>query len=205
MLLQPKIATAEWIAQRTMKVTFTSPLSGHLYQLYAGRDLVAETQDPSQRELIAQILPATLPQHLAILAVTPAEAGTEYGGMLPGARPYNRVRLTFSTSAWPADSERIEITAGTTPGGAVDADNLLGSLLFVEDGEYEFETEPLETGTWNFEITGYDDKDTNGNAGTAETAAATVASYPQDVQLVDDARLTVSSGSGNLTIGWNNS
>ncbi len=203
--LIPTITRARWLTVNTLRVEFTSPLNGYAYQLYAGRSLVGVSESTAARTIDAQLTPYDLPQHLQVVAITNAERGTDFGPQLP-PRPYNRVRLNWDASGFEADAKHFRITAGTAPGGAVDDNNEIGQVPFDGNGEFEFETEPLETGTWNFEIQAFDDKPSQGNSGTAASVAADVGSYPADVGFDEDGnRLTVTTDGTTATIDWGNS
>lgn len=198
-----KITKAQWVSPTAIRVSFsTSYGTAHQYQLYAGRELIGATLSTSERSVTGQLKPSAWPQHLTIVAVDPAERLTDYGATLP-PRPFNRVKLTFSTSSWPADAEFIEVTGGTEPGGSVDPNNLLARVLYDTDREYEITTPPLAgSGVWNFSVAGRDNRPGGGNLGTAATAQATVTAHPPDVALVGGNRFSVAIEAGVATVSW---
>ena len=194
------ITSLQWASPRSLVCRFRSSHSSRWHHLYAGRTRVGVTQ-PGQRVLTAQLVPATWPEHLTLLAVDVAERLTDFGDSLP-PRPYNRVRLRFTASTFPDDCEFIDITAGTEPESAVDADNRIGRILFAGDRQYAFLTEPLAgSGEWNFEITPVDSRPADGNTGTAVEASQSVLAHPPDVQLAADGdRFDVEIASAALTL-----
>lgn len=187
-----------WASPRAIVCRFTSIHTARWHHLYAGRTLIGSCA-PGQRLLSAQLLPARYPEHLTLAAVDIADRTTDFGDSLP-LRPYNRVRLRFTASSFPDDTEFLDITAGTEPGGAVDDENRIGRLLFAGDRQYEFLTSPLQGGEWNFEITARDNRPAGGNAGTSVTAAQSVLAHPPDVEPVGRDRLAVEVAAGVATI-----
>lgn len=178
-----RITGASWIGPNAIAVQFAASDDGLFRQLYAGRTLIGVTTHPDDREVVGQLFHSEWPQDLILVAVESANRTTEYGDTF-GVGPWNAVRIRVSTSSYPADAARLEITAGTSAGGAVDDANVLGQIIFEGDGTYEFQTQPLgDSGTWNLEVTPYDDK---GNAGTALATSVALISRAQDVVLQDD-------------------
>ncbi|MBW3538763.1 MAG: hypothetical protein KY476_00685 [Planctomycetes bacterium] len=205
-----RITKAQWVGTHDLLVRFSSTyVASYHYQLYAGRTRVAVTTNPNDRTLLATLKPSVWPQHLWLLAVALAERLTDYGSALP-LRPYNVAELTFSTSTWPADSEFIDITAGTVPGGAVDPANLLERILFDTTRQYSIRVDPRgPSGTWNFKPTGRDNRppaiagDEPGNLGTALAFSQELLTHPQDVVLDDDGhRFGVSVAGGTATLTY---
>lgn len=172
-----------WISATALAVRFASSYGNRcFYQLYAGRELIGASGSRSARQLVAQLNPSAWPQVLQLVAVDPVDRLTDFGAALPSSRPYNRVRMTFATSSWPADAKFIDVTAGTVPGGAVDAANRIGRILFDTDRDFVFITDPLGPGgTWNFEAAGRDDKPSDGNLGDALEISQAIETSPQDV------------------------
>ena len=200
------ITSMHWEEPQTLRVVFTSTYaSAYQYQLYVNRTLNAVTENTTDRSLLAYIQPSDWPQEIQLLAVSPTAAGTDYGSSLP-PRPYNQVKLQWTTSGW-TDAELIEVTAGTEPGGAVDDTNVIHRVQFDTNRAYELITSPLPgTGTWNFEITGVDDTDPDGNRGTAGTVSAGVYAHPPDVVYQDDGtRFSLSVVSAELTVEFEES
>lgn len=189
------ITRMDWFGESSLRAQFVSSNVGMFHQAYLGRRLVGETASPSARAITFPAIASDVPEWLQIISVDAAELGIDHGARLP-PRPYNRVRLAWSTSGW-SDARLIEITAGRTPGGAVDAANLLGRVMFDVDRGYQFDTEPLAGPgrlSWNFAVAGRDDKPPDGNRGTAATISAEILSPPEDLALSgpDEARFAVS-------------
>lgn len=198
------LTSLSWAGTTAIRAAFTTTYgTSYLYQLYAGRKRIGVTADASDRVVLGQLQPSLYPQHLMLVAVDPADRFTDFGSQLP-KRPFNTVRLRFSTSSWPADAKYIDITAGTVPGGAVDSDNLLTRILFDVDRQYEYVTPALSgSGTWNFEVFGRDSRRSEGNAGTALALSADVLAHPPDVALSSSgSRLTFSVAAGVATVGF---
>lgn len=201
-----KIKAVGWVGPQAIIVVFSSTYgNSYLYQLYAGRTLIGVTRGPADRSLVANLGPSVWPQHLTLLAVEPANRLTDYGSFLP-KRPYNKVKFRFSTSSWPSDTKLIELAAGTTPGGAVDAANVLERIFYTSDGTFTIYSPPMPgSGTWNFEIAGRDNRPPDGNRGTALATSASVIAHPPDVVLQDDnTRFSVSIASGTATVTFEN-
>ncbi len=198
------IDRAEWLSARSLRVWFTTTHGSDLcYQVYAGRELAGWTEYTTDRNLTANVIPNNWPQHLTLLAVTPANRQTDYGSQLP-LRPYNRAKLQWSASSYPSDAEFFDVTAGTEVGGLVDAANLLARIPFGADGDYEYITDPMPgTGIWNFEIAGRDNRPGGGNLGSGEAVSADLLSHPPDVTPnADGTRFSVSVSSQQFTIDY---
>lgn len=191
----------EWVSTHALLVRFRSTYgASYLYQVYAGRTLIGATSQPRARSLVVTLKPTVWPQHIFLAAVDPDDRLTDYGAQLP-LRPYNRVRLRFTASSWPDDAEFIDVTAGTAPGAAVDDTNRLARLLYDSDRQYELTTDPLgPSGTWNFEATGRDDTEPDGNVGTPLAMAQEILTQPQDVPFDGEGhRFSVSFAGGVAT------
>ena len=191
-----------WLSQTALRVEFSSSYgTNYHYQLYAGRCLIGTTSTPAQRVIVGHLQPAAWPPHLTLLAVDKDKRQTDYGDTLP-PRPYNRVKLQFTASSWPADSKYIDVTGSATPGGAVVDSNLIERVLYDTDRQYTVLTKPLPgTGTWSFEVFGRDDRLANGNAGDVLELSQAVLAHPPDVALGSDgSRLAVSVASQTATI-----
>lgn len=198
-----QITRTSWIGHHALAVTFTSTYGvSYQYQLYAGRSLVGVTLRPDDRRVVGQVRPSVWPQHLTLLAVTPANRLTDYGTQLP-RRPFNKVRLSFDVASW-TDGRWIDVTAGTVPGGAVDATNRIIREAYRVDGSYQLVTAPLAgSGQWNFEVAGRDNKDPDGNLGTALALNQTIDAHPPDVVANSSGqRLTVSHALGTVTAAY---
>jgi hypothetical protein len=198
------ITAYAWEGPFALRVQFTTTYgTSYCYQLYAGRSLVGWTESVSDTEILAQVIPSEWPQHITLLAVDPDERSTDYGADLP-PRPYNQVKLEWTTVGWPADTRFCEITASTTPGGAVDLDNVLENMLFDSNGDFLYITDPLAgSGNWPFEISGRDATKPDGNRGTPIAVNADIYAHPPDVEFVDDYnRFTAVSDGVDLTVSF---
>jgi len=158
------------------------------------------------------MVPTLWPEHITVLAVETSEAGSDFGSLLPD-RPYNRAKISTTVSGWPSDAKYIDITAGTTPGGAVDDTNLIYREFYDSDRTYNMLVPATDTfrgsGTWNIEVTGRDDKPPKdqssqpGNLGTAKTLSVDVLSHPPDVTpQADSSRFSITISSGTLTVNF---
>lgn len=195
-----KLLSARWVGPRALMVRFTSTYgSTYYHQVYAGRTLAGVTNAASARQVVAQVEPSLYPQPLQLLAVSGGNEATDYGSMLP-IRPYNKARLRFSTSGW-TDAKYIDITRGSTAGGAVSSSNLVRRILFDTNRTYVVVSGPLPgSGQWNFEAVG---KDTTGNTGTELAMSVTTLTMPPDVtQDSSGNRLSVSIAAQTATIGY---
>jgi len=197
------IDSARWIDSHSVAVRFTSTYTDKLYQLYAGRQLIGVTGNYDDRIVIGTTFQSLYPQVLQLMAVNGDEATTDNGSLLPD-RPYNRAKISVTTSGW-SGAKYIDVTAGTTAGGAVSDSNRIYREFFDTNRTYEMivpETDTFKgSGTWNLEVIGRDDREPSGNLGTAKTLTATVLSPPPDVQLqTDGSRLTVAIETGTATI-----
>lgn len=196
-----RIVRAEWTGSRSITVRLRSTYGAiYHYQLYAGRTLIGVTEDTAQRVLAGTLQPSLYPQHLTVLAVSPANRLTDYGDFLP-LRPYNRIRITFTTADW-TDAAFIDVTAGTAAGEAVDDANRLLRVPFDTNRQYQLLTPPMPgSGTWQLEVTGVDDTAGDGNAGTPLAASQAVLAHPPDIGFRSDgSRLGVSIAGGTATI-----
>lgn len=199
-----QMTDAVYVSPTSIRVTFSTTYDDQLYQLYAGRKLIGSTGDLSERAITAQLQPSLYPQHLCIVAVDPANRFTDYGDLLP-KRPYNRVRIRFTTSASPSDMKFLDVLGADEPGG--DPETLIERVPFDVDRQYEVLTPPLPgTGNWPFQVKGRDDKpsgdtDSPGNVGPALDLDEDVLAYPPDVVMAgpNSPRFTVTIESGVAT------
>lgn len=192
------------IGASTIQVTFESVYEDlYLYQLYVGRTLVGVTDGPLDRQVIGAWWPSLYPEMIQILAIDPSDRNTDFGDDLPD-RPYNRVKITYTTTGMPADTELIEIAAGTEPGGAVDETNLVASEFFPGSGTFTSITDPLGPGgEWNFEVAGRDGTAPDGNRGTPLELAVTIKAIPPDLVADENGdRFTVTADTGVLTLDY---
>mgnify|MGYP007083424885 CR=1 FL=1 len=184
-----------------VQVTFATTYTDKLYQLYAGRKRIGATGDLAERAIVAQLQSSFYPQHIAIVAVDPADRLLDLGDELP-KRPYNRVRIRFTTDSSPSDMEFLDVTGADEPGGEVNPDNLIERVPFDIDRQYEILTPPLSgSGVWPFKVAGRDNKPVGGNAGPALDLEATVLAYPPDVAMTsaDGPRFSVAIDAGVAT------
>lgn len=186
------------LSARTYRIAFASAWGTlYCYQLYSGRSLVGVSAVPAARYLVARIEPSDWPEPLQLLAVTPGNRATDYGAGLP-PRPYNRVLIEFDAAAWPSDSKLIEVASGTTPGGAVDPNNVVAKVTYDVDRRYSVLTPSRPgNGTWNLRLTGRDDL---GNAGTSVDDSQHILTHPPDVDQVNGERLDVAINAGSVTL-----
>jgi hypothetical protein len=197
------ITAQAWEGPQSLRIILSSTYDDtYRYQLYVNRVLTAVTQSTTDRDLLATVFPALWPQEIQLVAVDPTDVGTDYGAQLP-PRPYNQVKMQITPSGW-TDARLLEITGGTTPGGAVDASNLLGRILFDLNREYDFITDPLAgSGAWNFKVAGVDETAPFGNRGTPATATVTILAHPPDVLYQPDGtRFATQLTGGNLVVNF---
>lgn len=202
--LGTQITAVVSLSDSSILVAFESAYEDlYLYQLYVGRTLVGVTDGPLDRQVAGQWWPALYPEEIQILAIDPSDRNTDYGSDLPD-RPYNRVKITYSTAGMAADTETIEISSGTEPGGAVDEENLIARDFYRGSGTFSQVTEPLGPGgEWNFEVAGRDGTIPDGNRGTALELSATITAHPPDlVADPDGERFIVTADTGTLTLSY---
>ena len=199
--LNPIITNIRRTGPLSVLVQFTSP-HARIHQLYIGRRLAAETAGPTARTIETQLTFSRYPQWLSIAAVEASDIGQDRGAWLP-PRPYNVVRIQFDQSGWSGDAHeidvrRFDVLRGDTPGGALNSNNIIASVL-AEDANatYEIETDPLPgSGEWNLGVRGLDTTEETGNPGTTAEFTATVLATPPDF----DNGFDVSLSSGTATI-----
>lgn len=199
-----EITSAVGLTDSTFIVHFDSAYEdSYLHQLYVGRTLAGVTESVWDRHVIGQYFPSVYPEHVQILAVDPSDKFTDFGSDLPD-RPYNRVKITYSTTGFSLDTKLIEISSGTEPGGAVDETNIIASSLFQGVGTFSQITTPLGPGgEWNFEVAGRDGTKPDGNRGTPLEISATIQAHPPDlVPDADGERFTVTAAAGVLTLDY---
>jgi len=196
------ITSLAWLAGQSLLVRFTSTYTDRFHQLYAGRTLVGVSGSVAARNVTGVLAPSHYPEPLQLVAVTAADRLTDFGSTLP-PRPYNRVKLGWTTAGW-TDAVSIELAAGDAPGGSVDLANILAREPFDENRDYEFLTDPLPgSGTWHFAIAGRDGTEPLGNRGTELDISAVIDAHPPDVALHGDGtRLTAAVAAGVLTVGF---
>ena len=186
-----------------LRVRFTTTYTDKCHQVYIGRTLAGQTESAGDREIICSYVPSDWPEHgPQLLAVDVASRFTDYGALLP-PRPYNSVKLTWTTTGWSPNTRLCEIVASTEAGGAVDTDNVIQRVLFDTDREFEFVTDPLPgTGEWDFEIAGRDATLPDGNRGTAASVSADIYAHPPDVDFAADGynRFELAAVGGALTV-----
>lgn len=180
------ISRAVYLGESSLQVQFVSDWTGMYHQVYLGRRLVGETAAPSERTVTALVAPADVAEWLQVVAVDADELGLDRGERLP-RRPYNRVRLAWDTTGW-TDARLIEVAAGTAPGGAVVATNVIERVLFDVNRRYELDTPALRgpgRREWNFEVAGRDETPPTGNRGTPTAISAEILSPPPDLAIAN--------------------
>lgn len=191
-----------------LRVRFETTYDTMCHQVYIGRTLAGQTESAGDREIICSYVPSDWPEHgPQLLAVEVADRFEDYGALLP-PRPYNSVKLTWTTSGWSPDTRFCEITASTEPDEPVDLENVIQRVLFDTDREFEFVTNPLPgTGDWEFEIAGRDATLPEGNRGTAASVTASVLAHPPDVDFAADGynRFELAAVGGELTVSFTES
>lgn len=198
-----RIVECYWTSSSSLAVRFETSYDDKLYQVYYGREKVGASSSPGQRTIQCALKPATWPDHLTLIAVDPLDVNDSFGSLLP-PRPYNRERLQITASGWPADTATIEVTSGTVPGGAVDANNLIGIREFTGDGVYTVITpEFAGSGAWNLEITGRDNTQPTGNLGSPSALSVNVLAHPPDVVSGSSGkRFTTEISGGDLMVSF---
>lgn len=182
-----QIVGATWEGPFALRVRFTTTYATMCHQVYVGRTLVGYTESVSSRQVMCNVAPSDWPEHgPQLLAVESANRATDYGALLP-PRPYNAVKLKWTTTGWSPDTRFCEIVASVEPDEPVDLENVIANVLFDDDREFEFITNPLPgTGEWDFEIAGRDATLPDGNRGTATSVSASILAHPPDVQFFND-------------------
>lgn len=199
--LQPQITGVEWTGPNSLRVRFSTQLSGYHHQLYLGRQWIGETIQAADREIVGSIDLGDVPEHLSVIAVNGADFGQDNGSVLPRI-PLARLRASFQTDGWPSDTKWIEVASNTTPGGAVDDDNVIDRIPWEGVADYVFLSDPRDYGSHTFRIRGRDDKPDEGNLGTLTDLNVTLRSYPNDVQASGNDRFDVSVAAGVATLSW---
>lgn len=196
------ITSAAWLDSQTIEVRFSSTYTDRYHQLYSGRTLIGVSSTFAARAVSGPFEGSHWPEPLQLVAVTADDRHTDFGSNLP-PRPYNRVKLGWTTAGW-TDAESIEVIAGDVAGGAVDTSNVLARVPFDANRVYDFLTAPLPgSGTWNFEVAGRDETVPNGNRGNALAIALAIDAHPPDVALNGNGtRLTAAVAAGVLTVGF---
>lgn len=183
-----RITSIRWLAATTIAVTFTTTYgTDYVYQLYAGRTLIGSTAAGAERQIVTFLQPADWPEELTLLAVDPAARLYDYGALLPD-RPYNRIKVQFTTTGWAAEeATRIELAAGDAPGEAVDLDHVVAREFFDTDRLYTLFTRPMPgSGEWALAVSGRDETTPAGNLGDPLELSADVLAHPPDVHLAGD-------------------
>jgi hypothetical protein len=193
-----RITQISWLEAGSILVRFATSYQKYGWQLYAGQCWIGTARNPLSRRIVGQLTPSHYPQHLRLVACDPADINTDHGPTLP-PRPYNVVRVVIDTTGYPSSAKRLDMTAGTTPGGAVDDDNLQRTILL--DGaatSHTLRSKPLGPGgSWNLEITPYDDSPPDGNAGTALALSQSLTVHPPDFAA---GRFTAAATGGVLAV-----
>lgn len=197
----------QWIDSSSLKVSYSTTYGSlYYYQMYVGRGLVGVSDNPSDLSVIGVFSPTLWPQHIWLLAVDGTNKLTDYGTSLP-VRPFNKVKFDFTVADTDSDSKYIDIVGGTVVGGAVSQTNLLARIEFEGAGSYSYVTDPIQggTGTWNFELSQRDNRNSDsisfpGNEGTAAAVSEDLIMYPPDFSLLTGGnRFTASSTTSTIT------
>jgi hypothetical protein len=198
-----RITSLRWTNPTAIRVDFTSTYASlYQYQLYAGRSLIGQTVSTSERFIVAPVSVSLWPQFFAVVAVDPDNLLTDYGSLLP-PRPYNKSKVSVTTSGWPPDSRLVAIAWADTPGGAVDYANEVRTL-YDTDRTYTLTSEPIgPSGDYAFVAYGIDDKPESGNRGNTTSLTASLTTQPPDFALATDgARFQATATSGTATITY---
>lgn len=193
------ITSIGWAGPNAVDVRFTTLETGWLYQLYAGRTRIASTQLSTTRRLVGQLTPDETPTPLTIVRVSLGDRLTNFGPRLP-AWPWNRFQLAWAASSYPADTRYWDILASPAADEPVDADHLVGRVLFAGDGAYTFSAPPVGgNGDWTYRVTPRDQTFPAGNAGDSQDVTVSALVPPPDVTADDDGnRFTLSVSAGQL-------
>jgi hypothetical protein len=173
------------------------------HQLYAGRELIGNTEIAADRVISGQVSGVELPIHLQVIAVDEDNLLTNYGDTLP-TRPYNRARIISDLTTLASDVSHVILTASATAGGAVVSTNELYKLKLDDSIEtLDYLDKTRGTGTWSYALKAYDNTEGGGNASTAGTLSVALVSYPSDnADFSDSHRINAEADEGILTIGW---
>ena len=176
--------------------------SGYLWQLYANRTLIGRTSSGTQRRITGQLVSSALPAPVTLVRVDPSDATTDFGALLPEL-PWTRFALEWSANSFPADTDHFTITAGTSPGGSVNAANVIANVPFIGNGAYSFDLPGVSApGVWSYGVTSRDDAKPLGNPSAVATCSVTVLAPPADLGADSKGnRFTLAAVSGLLTVG----
>ena len=198
-----QVTDLNWVGQHTLEVRFVTNLLNRFYQLYAGRRLVGVTDSTTTRRIRGQVMPTDVPAPMTVLAVTPDDRLTDFGPQLP-SRPWNRYRLDWSATSYPADSRFFDLASSPAAGEDVDAANVLARIEYVGDVAYSFDLPELTTGgLWKYRLTPRDNALPLGNAGTAAEVEIAALVYPADLVLRSDGnRFAAAVASATVNISF---
>lgn len=191
-----------WAGPQSVYVDFDSQyLTGWLWQLYVNRQLAGTTRYPTERRIMAGLVPSGVPAVITLLRVPAAEILTDFGSEIPSG-PFNRYKLTWSESGADADLDHWDVTMGTEAGGDPDPDTIVGRVPFYGDGSYQFVLPPIDDpGPWKYAVTPRDNATPYGNAGTPVGVEIPFATPPRDVQIQSDgSRFTATIAAGVLSV-----
>jgi len=199
---------------------------GVLFQLYVDRAL---TWSGTAREVSVPASSRRTVYHVG--TVGPGEGQTDFSSSLPALQGTgDRALLTWTGGSWQEESPPqsglagYRIYGGSTPGAAVSYAASLGEVLAYTPGletdgyglggygeggygsasaSYQWLSEPLANGVWNFAVKPYDKA---GNEGTVATFAVTIAGPPQPPALNAETGLRLSlsydAATFKATLSW---
>lgn len=205
-----EIRSVEWAGRNAVRVAFRADgwdagSVDRYYQLYAGRRLIAVTDQADERTLVGAVPFGVRATPLWICVVTLSERLTEFG-YLAGWLPINAARVRFQApDPVPADLHHFDVCLSPAAGEEADLANVVGRLRYDSAREeYTFDLPPFATGgEWSVAIVGRDDAKPEGNAGEPLTGSIAAVVYPLDVVLQQDgSRLTGSVANGVLSVGF---
>lgn len=199
-----RITNTSWEGPFALLVLFETTYTDMCHQVYVGRTLAGFTESVSDRRVMCSAVPSDWPEEIQLVAVESADKATDYGDQLP-PRPYNAVKLRWTTTGWSPNTQFSEITMSSEVGEPVDLTNVIAKVLFDTDRAYDYLTDPLPgTGEWDFEIAGRDATLPDGNRGTAASAAITIDAHPPDVGFAGDGynRFELAGVGGELVVSF---
>lgn len=197
------IEQIEWSGRNALSVRIDTARTDRFIQMYAGRKLVGVTNTAGLLTVTGQVQPTHCPTPVTIVTVDSDDRYTEYGHLLP-RRPWNRWRVAWSASAYPADSRWFAISASPAAEAAVDYDVVLARVEYIGNGSYSFELPAVnECGQWTYGVLPYDNAMPNGNRGTPDEMAVEALVYPPDLLPRDDGtRFAAAIADGVLTVDF---
>lgn len=198
-----KIEEISWSGRHALTVRIDTARTDRFIQIYAGRKLVGVSKAPGVLTVTGQVQPTHCPTPITIVTVDGADRDTEYGARLP-RRPWNRWRVAWSATSYPADSRWFAISASPMADAAVDYDVILARVSYIGNGTYAFDLPAVnECGQWTYGVAPYDDAMPAGNRGTTDEMSVNALVYPPDLLTRDDGtRFTADIADGLLTVDF---